>query len=98
MAIRRYGGDLTLDGGRYLATNETIRIIRRAVENGDIPVTERVLKEGERLDGIAGRTYGDGALWWVIAAASGIGWWLQTPPGTLVKIPTDLSYLKSILG
>jgi nucleoid-associated protein YgaU len=98
MTLRRYSSDLTLENGTYLATNETIRLIRRAVENGDIPATERVLKEGERLDNIAGRTYGDGALWWVIAAASGIGWWLQTPPGTLIKIPTDLSYLKSILG
>jgi nucleoid-associated protein YgaU len=98
MTLRRYSNDLTLENGTYLATNETIRLIRRAVENGDIPVTERALKEGERLDNIAGRTYGDGALWWVIAAASGIGWWLQTPPGTLIKIPTDLSYLKSILG
>jgi nucleoid-associated protein YgaU len=98
MTLRRYSGDLTLENGTYLATNETIRLIRIAVENGDIPVTERALKEGERLDSIAGKAYGDGALWWVIAAASGIGWWLQTPPGTLIKIPTDLSYLKSILG
>lgn len=98
MTMRRYSNDLTLDGGSYLATNETIRLVRKAVERGDIPTTERVLKEGERLDGIAGRTYGDGALWWVIAAASDIGWWLQVPPGTLIRIPTDLSYLRSILG
>jgi nucleoid-associated protein YgaU len=98
VVIKRYSSDLTLDGGSYLATNEAIRLIRRAVERGDIPVTERVLKEGERLDGIAGRAYGDGALWWVIAAASDIGWWLQVPPGTLIRVPTDLNYLRSILG
>jgi len=98
MAIRRYRNDLALDGGTYLATNQSIELIRRAVERGDIPVSERVLKEGERLDGIAGRAYGDGALWWIIAAASGIGWWLQVPPGTLLRVPTDLSYIKTILG
>jgi nucleoid-associated protein YgaU len=87
-----------MDEGKFLATNETITLIRLAVARGNLPTTEIILREGERLDGIAGRAYGDGALWWVIAAASGIGWWLQTPPGTLIKIPTDLSYLKSILG
>jgi len=49
-----------------------------------------VLNEGERLDTIAGRVYGNARLWWIIAAASGIGWPLQVPPGTQLLIPTDL--------
>jgi hypothetical protein len=28
-------------------------------------------------------------LWWVIAAASGIGWGMQVPPGVILKIPTE---------
>jgi len=60
------------------------------VQQGNIDVRQHVLKEGERLDAIAGRTYGNARLWWVIAAASGIGWGLQVPPGTQVLIPSDL--------
>jgi nucleoid-associated protein YgaU len=46
-----------------------------------------VLKGFERLDTIAGKVYGDATLWWVLAAASGIGWGLQVPPDTIVNIP-----------
>jgi nucleoid-associated protein YgaU len=98
MAIRRYRNDLLIKAGTMLATNESIRFVRSAVDSGNVLVTTRVLKEGERLDTIAGKLYGDGSLWWVIAAASGIGWWLQVPPGTLLTIPTDLNYIKSKLG
>ena len=58
-------------------------------------VRQHILKEGERLDVIAGRTYGNARLWWVIAAASGIGWGLQVPPGTQILIPTDLKQVLS---
>jgi nucleoid-associated protein YgaU len=98
MVLKRYNNDLTLDGGRFLATNESIRLIRRAIERGELQTADRILKEGERLDGIAGKVYGDGSLWWIIAAASGIGWWTQVPPGTLIRVPTDLNYLKSLFG
>ena len=53
------------------------------------------MQEGERLDTIAGKIYGDSNYWWVIAAASGIGWPLQVPPGTLLRIPEDLG---AVLG
>ena len=35
--------------------------------------------------------YGSSDLWWILAAASGIGWALQVPPGTVVKVPTALN-------
>ena len=50
-----------------------------------------IIEEGERLDHVAGNAYGNSSYWWVIAAASNIGWGLQVPPGTLLKIPTDLN-------
>lgn len=63
--------------------------VRRAVLNGTIPVRRRILREGERLDQIAGETWGNAQDWWIIAAASGIGWWLQTPAGTELFIPIE---------
>jgi hypothetical protein len=47
------------------------------------------MEEGERLDSLAGTVYGDASLWWIIASASGIGWGMQVPPGTLIFIPND---------
>jgi nucleoid-associated protein YgaU len=67
------------------------------VQQGRISVREHVLKEGERLDTIAGREYGNARLWWLIAAASGIGWGLQVPPGTQLLIPTDLRQLSGVV-
>jgi len=55
------------------------------------------MTEAERLDVIAGRVYGDGRLWWIIAAASGIGWWLQVPAGTRLVIPTSLDAISDLL-
>ena len=55
------------------------------------------LKEGQRLDILAGQRYGDASLWWIIAAASGIGWGLQVPPGTIVRVPKNLSDILAII-
>jgi len=71
--------------------------IRAAMKDGSLSLRPIVIKEGERLDVIAGRTYGDGRLWWVIAAASDIGWPLQVPPGTRLNIPTDLSQIAGLI-
>lgn len=67
------------------------RKIFSAVENGSLEAQTIVLTQGQRLDHLAGQYYGDGRYWWIIAAASGIGWALQCPPGTIVRIPKDLS-------
>ena len=72
-------------------------VIKRAVDNRVIKSTQAVVKEHERLDQISSRAYGDPSYWWVIAAASGIGWGMQVPPGVIVTIPTDLSEVLSIL-
>lgn len=90
MALSRYANDLRIKGGKLLQSNESIVRIRNAVRRGSVLVQERTLQEGERIDIIAGQLYGDGRLWWIIAAASGIGWMLQVPPGTLLRIPLSL--------
>jgi nucleoid-associated protein YgaU len=96
MYINRYESDSVI-GGKILGTNGVIQRIQNAVRSGNLSVTEMTIQEGDRLDVIAGRFYGDGRLWWVIAAASGIGWWLQVTPGTLIVIPTDIAQVKGLV-
>lgn len=96
MYIDRYKSDSLL-GGKILSTNGAIRRLRDAFAAGQISTTSYVVKEGERLDVLAGRFYGDGRLWWVIAAASGIGWWVQVPPGTQLYVPTDLTQVQGLV-
>ena len=71
--------------------------IHNAVHQNLLETNQYVLTAGERLDIIAGKYYDDANYWWVIAAASGIGWNLQVPPGTLLRIPTDISKVLSLL-
>lgn len=72
--------------------------IYNAVENDRISYNTHVLAEGERLDILAGLFYNEPNYWWVIAAASGIGWPLQVPPGTFLKIPNNLSDVFGIIS
>tara|TARA_B000000557_G_C20400554_1_gene286202 strand:+ start:222 stop:461 length:240 start_codon:yes stop_codon:yes gene_type:complete len=70
--------------------------IRAAVQDGSLQITLYTTKEGERLDQIAGKFYGDGRYWWVIASASNIGWWLQVPTGTRLVVPLDLNIIEDM--
>ena len=97
MAFSRYDDDDLVEDGRLLATNTTIVRIRDAIRTGAVTTTTSVLSENQRLDIIAGNVYGDGRLWWIIAMASGIGWWLQAPAGTRLVIPTDLTEIEDLL-
>ena len=70
-------------------------VYRAAIENRidmDIIISE----ESKRLDHYAFEYYNEPNNWWIIAAASGIGWWLQVPAGTVLRIPTDLSQISEI--
>lgn len=71
--------------------------IRFAVINGVIKCDTFVLEEGRRLDQISAERYGDSSYWWVIAAASGIGWALQLPPGTLIIAPRNIGDALSLV-
>jgi nucleoid-associated protein YgaU len=96
MAINRYNSDSVLNG-KILATNGSLQRLRDAVKSGQVSTSNYVIQEGDRLDNLAGRQYGDGRLWWVIAAASEIGWWMQIPPGTRIVIPVDLNQVRSVI-
>ena len=80
--------------GTYVASN----ILYRAYQQGALDVEAIVLKDSERLDHIAGRYYGDGTLWWIIAAVSKIGWGLQVPAGTRIIVPVDLGQISALVG
>lgn len=98
MTIRRYARSPVLNSGMHYGTSSAISVIKKAVASGQITTRVQILQGEERLDVIAGRVYGDGRNWWIIAAASGIGWALQVPAGTRLLIPTDLSQISDIVG
>ena len=97
MTMSRYEDDMPIRGGKILSTHKAVPLIRRAQRTGIILTNEITVKEGERLDVIAGREFGDARLWWILAATSNIGWCMQIPPGTIVKVPTDLQVIFRII-
>jgi len=96
MAISRYTFAKQVDRFRY-GTNEINSKIFKAVENDAIQIQTFILEEGQRLDHFAGSFYGTSSLWWVIAAASGIGWGLQVPPGTVLRVPKDINQVYQVI-
>ena len=88
MAISRYTYSKLIRQRKGISSAATYKIYN-AVSNGIIPFKSILLEQGQRLDHIAGVVYGDASLWWIIAAASGIGWGLQAPPGTIIRIPNN---------
>lgn len=93
----RYVNDSTIKGGTVLQSANAVMRIREGIKTGAITLRVHVVKENERLDHIAGRFYGDGRHWWVIAAASNIGWALQVPAGTRLHIPMDMSQVEAVV-
>lgn len=93
----RYNRTPILRMGEQYGTSETITVIRNSIKNGVLRTNETVMHEAQRLDTLAGQFYGDGRLWWVLAAASDIGWGLQVPPGTIIKVP-DLQDVANLVG
>ena len=94
--MKRYTNTPLVSVGRAKGTSNSVYNIRLGVSSGNIRFTTRTLQESQRLDVLAGIEYGDSKLWWVIAAASNIGWSLQVPPGTLLRIP-DLQDVSRVI-
>ena len=91
MSISRYALNSRVRNGKGLATSANMNTIRFACERGDIKCEPYVVQEGQRLDQLSGLAYQTSAYWWVIGAASGIGWGLQVPPGTVLLIPVNIA-------
>lgn len=97
MAVSRYRRSPVLSFGRQYGTSRVHEAIRSAIADGSLPFSEITLTEAQRLDHISGKAYGNGRYAWIIAAASGIGWMLQVPPGTHIRIP-DLEVVMRLVG
>lgn len=87
MTINRYARTPIFGVNARYGISFAIPTIRTNIEQGNIRYTEYVSKEKDRLDILAGKVYGDSRLWWIIAAASNIGFASQVPPGIALKIP-----------
>tara|TARA_A100001391_G_scaffold149181_1_gene106696 strand:+ start:128 stop:424 length:297 start_codon:yes stop_codon:yes gene_type:complete len=98
MSVSRYDRDPLIFGGRSFGSAQSVVIIRDAVRRGQLSLKEKIMSESERLDVIAGQQYQDASLWWVIAAASNIGWGLQVPAGTKISIPTNISEVLELIS
>ena len=98
MSVSRYDRDPLIFGGRSFGSAQSVVIIRDAVRRGQLSLKEKIMSESERLDVIAGQQYQDASLWWVIAAASNIGWGLQAPAGTKISIPTNISEVLELIS
>ena len=96
--MRRYFLDPRVQGGRIYGTAQTSNAIYQAVLARRIKVRKIIARETDRLDVMAGIAYGDSTLWWVIAAASGIGWGLQVPAGTVISVPVELGEVAIFAG
>lgn len=98
MAFSRYSGDRRINLGQQLGSPESLLLLKRALKDGTIPIVRTIIATGfDRLDTLSGVIYGDAKYWWVLAAASGIGWGLQVPPGTVINI-VSLSEVQRLVG
>ena len=59
-----------------------------SLTNSDTIMETRV---GERLDNLAFSFYKDPSLWWIIAKANGIRGKIALKPGTIIRIPANVT-------
>ena len=99
MAIfSRYRNSPILGLGSQYGTSRAIASIREGIKTGIIPIVEVITISGnQRLDHLAGLYYKDSRFWWVLAAASDIGWGLQVSEGTVIIVP-DINAVADVVG
>lgn len=87
MMFSRYETDSKINQSTQFGTANNVSAVRKAIREGRIGIVSNLILTGaDRLDALAGTIYGDARFWWVLAAASDIGWGLQVPPGTNINI------------
>ena len=97
MATSRYLLTPRVNFNAQYGTSETVAKIRNGIATNQISVNVIFLKEVVRLDTLAGQYYGEAKYYWLISAASNIGWSLQIPPNTRIVIP-NLQQALQFLG
>jgi hypothetical protein len=98
MAFSRYQRDEPQLDGKALSIPLAVVALRAAIKDGRVRITQStVTTQSDRLDNMAAAFYGDGRYWWILAAASSVGWGLQVPPGILINIP-DLKDVERLVG
>ncbi len=97
MPFSRYERCPIIGFGQQYGTSRSHAVIRKAIATGTLQYKQIILHEKVRLDHLAGQYYGNGRYWWVIAAASSVGWGLQVPPGTVIYIP-NLDQVSKLIG
>ena len=98
MALNRYANDSSINLGDQLGTHQGLNLIRRGIKTGRFQIINRMVTTGDdRLDTLAGTIYGDARYWWVLAAASDIGWGMQVPPGTIINV-VSLADIQKVIG
>lgn len=96
MPLSRYTKSPVLAFGTQQGTSTAVATLRRALREGALTTSTTVVRGAERLDTMAGVIYGDARYWWILAAASDIGWGLQIPPGTVINIPQLADVLRIV--
>ncbi|MAG26243.1 hypothetical protein CMI47_11870 [Candidatus Pacearchaeota archaeon] len=87
MAESRYLNTPILRNEQMFGTQQDYIGIKSDVDNGVISTFQYMTKPLDRLDILANRFYSDGRYWWIIALTNDIGWGLQVPAGTILRIP-----------
>jgi nucleoid-associated protein YgaU len=87
--MKRYGStkiEQRFDGKRCYQTTRYPQIIP---QTGDTIV---ISNEGDYLDSLAFKYYGDPTLWWIIALANGLGKAkMSVPPGMQLRVPSNVN-------
>ena len=98
MAESRYRGvkskrkELTSNYKKVLSPehNETTYYEKVPKENSDMYF---IAQEGDRLDNLAFRFYGDASLWWFLARVNNLSS-MNIAAGTQFRVPTNTKYAK----
>lgn len=98
MAISRYTVSPRIAFGTQHGTSNAVALIRSAIRRGSLPIIKTIVLTGvDRLDTLSGELYGDSRYWWILAAASDVGWGLQCPVGTVINV-VDLESVVKVMG